>query len=260
MEYSGVQTQNFDDSQLMVEEVEVEVVPAGSGHSEGYDSHGNYVITPVQELGDSRRALREKLRAMIKKKKNHLSFLDSSSEDEDDPMSMSPREIKMTQKGLGEASSSQIGFEKDLLELVDKIRTKRQPNFLPSPPSGEASSSGHATKNTTPPKSLLDCMPANKKVKRALNEPEPEKLVPVHDQDVVTKGSFLLPVSQGKPKQNIAYEFGNKQYRAVLGNNTIFKVKKSFVIHYSNINKNSRYYQKTFKHINIFFFQINLVR
>lgn len=220
------QSQSYDDR--VMEEIEIEVVES---ETQGYDQNGEFIEIPANqlglvEMGDSPSTLREKLRAMTKKRKavNRAAFLASSDEEEETPL-VSPRERKMLTRNEAKAClSNDIGFEQDLQKMARQYAGKKQTMFLPSPQAKVENSTSQTSTRTSSPKSLMDCLPA-KKAKQLLNQPEPEKLVPVHDQNVVTRGSFLLPSNSGRPKENIAYEFGSQQYRAVLGHNTIFKVK-----------------------------------
>lgn len=226
----GTISQKYLEEEEM-QEIEVEVV-----QTQGYNNNGEFVQVhaqdeiPANQLGlvdisDSQETLRDRLRRMIKRKNNRPTCLES--DDEEDAM----------EQRIQKRESN--GYERDLEQIARKYGRART-SFLPSPTSPTTSMDVPAGKTVsamtqTPPvamtsKSLMSCVSdsspnPSKQAKQDLHE-DPEKLMPVHDQNVITKGSYLLPVSGGRQKENIAYEFGNPQYRAVLGHNTIFKVKK----------------------------------
>lgn len=236
---------DYPQSQKHLEEQEMEAIEVEVVQNQGYNANGEFIDNeeiPANQLGmvdisDSPQTMRAKLRSYIKRKNNRPSCLES---DEDEDVDVFEDDHLQQRERV-----NREGYERDLERMAQKYGRQRT-TFLPPPPPPppavvmEAPHVKTVTATTqTPPmasKSLAYLLPSpnssprpspSKQARQDLNEAtaEPEKLMPVHDQNVITKGSYLLPSGGGRQKENIAYEFGNPQYRAVLGHNTIFKVK-----------------------------------
>ena len=231
------QSQNLDDIITNIEDVDLHPFSQSLGD-----------ITPVSSLpgnqlglfepSDTRAEAQAKIRAALEKKrkrgnKRKIDF-DLEIEEEDDEIS--PREALMvTKENVNSLVSSEIGFEKDVVEVAKSYQRGASTMLLPQENLDEPQNKKVKKPNQskTPPKGLMECMTqSQEKTSGSQNgdEKEKDKLVPVHDQTVVIKGSFLLPERENGPKENVAFQFGCENYRAVLGYNTIFKVKKSTVL------------------------------